>query len=106
MSSKQQSHFLHAMTKRLSPIIHAAERTYLLHLSRCASKQLYVALPQNLLVLFQGVLSVFFTREEHKGVAGGPSVGVLDEEQALGVVCNWALWAEEGQHLLGRGSER
>ena len=79
---------------------------YLLHLSRGAPKQLDVALPQDLLVLLQGVLGVLLAREKHEGVAGGPSVRVLDKEQTLVAVCDRALGAEEGQHFLGCGGER
>lgn len=81
-------------------------RSYLLDFSCCTSKQLDIPLPQDLLVLFEGVLSIFLTREKHKGVAGGPSVRVLDKEQPLGAICDWALWAQEGQHVLGCGRER
>lgn len=78
---------------------------YLLHLCGRAPKQLDVALPQDLFVLLEGVLGVLLAREKHKGVAGGPPVRVLDKEQALGAVCDRALWAQEGQHILGRGRE-
>lgn len=78
---------------------------YLLHFGSCASKQLDVALPQDLLMLLEGVLGVLLAREEHESVAGGPPVGVLDKEQALGAVCDRALRAQEGQHILGRGCE-
>lgn len=76
-----------------------------MHLSRSAPKQLNIALPKDLLVLLQGILGVLFTGEKHKGITGGSTVRVLDEQQTLGAVCNRALWTEEGQHLLGRGSE-
>lgn len=79
---------------------------YLLHFGSRTSKQLDVALPQDLFVLFEGVLGVLLTREKHKSVAGGPPVGVLDKEQALGAVCDRALWAQEGQHILVSGCER
>lgn len=79
---------------------------YLLHLSSGAAKQLNVALAQDLLVLFQSILSVFFTGEKHKGVTSGPSIRVFDEEQALGAVCDRALWTDEGQHFLGCGGKR
>lgn len=57
-------------------------------------------------MLLQSVLSVLLAGEQHEGVAGGPSVGVLDEEQALSAVGDRGLRAEEGQHFLGRGGER
>lgn len=78
---------------------------YLLHFGGRTSKQLDVALAQDLFVLLEGVLGVLLTREKHESIAGGPSVGVLDKEQALGVVCDRALRAQEGQHILGRGRE-
>lgn len=85
---------------------HVTKRIYLLHLGRSAAEQLDVALPQDLLVLLQRILGIFFTGEEHKGITGGPTVGVLDEEQTLCAICNRALGTKEGQHLLGRGGER
>lgn len=79
---------------------------YLLHFGSRTSEQLDVALPQDLFVLLQGVLGVLLTGEQHKSVAGGPPIGVLDKEEALCAVCDRALWAQEGQHILGRGGER
>lgn len=79
---------------------------YLLHFGSRTPKQLDVALPQDLLVLFESVLGVLLAGEKHKSVAGGPSIGVLDKEQALGAICDRTLWAQEGQHILGRGRER
>lgn len=76
-----------------------------MHLRCSTPKQLDIALPQDLLVLLQGILGVLFTREEHKGIAGGSSIGVLDKEQTLRTVCDGALRAEEGQHFLGCGGE-
>lgn len=78
---------------------------YLLHFGSRTSEQLDVALPQDLLVLFQGVLGVLLTGEQHESVASGPPIGVLDKQQALGAVCDRALGAQEGQHVLGRGCE-
>lgn len=86
--------------------IHVEKNFYLLHLSRSTSKQLDIPLPKDLLVLFQGILGILFTREEHKGVASGPSIRVLDEEQTLSTICNRTLWTKEGQHFLGCGRER
>lgn len=79
--------------------------THLLHLGGRAAEQLDVPLPQDLFVLLQRILSVFFTGEKHKGITGGPSVGVLDEEETLGAICDGALGTEERQHLLCRGRE-
>lgn len=89
----------------LSPA-HTTRTTYLLHLSCSTSKQLDISFPQDLLVLLQGVLGVFFAGEEHKSVASRPSVRVLDKEQALWAICDWALGTEEGQHFLGCGNKR
>lgn len=90
---------------KISPA-RTATRIYLLHLSRSAPEQLDVPLPQDLFVLLQGILGVFFTGEEHKGIAGGPSVRVLDKEQTFATICDRALGTKEGQHLLGCGGER
>lgn len=78
---------------------------YLLNFGSGTSKQLDVALPQDLLVLLEGVLGVLLTREKHEGVASGPPIGVLDKEQPLVAVCDRALWAQEGQHILGCSGE-
>lgn len=82
-----------------------ASVSYLLHLGSSTSEQLDIPLPQDLLVLFEGILGVLFAGEKHKGVARGPSVRVLDKEQTLIAICNWALRTEEGQHFVGRGCE-
>lgn len=81
-------------------------QTHLLHLSCSTPKQLDIPLPQDLLVLLQGVLGVLFTRENYKGIASGPSIRVLDKEQTLSIIRHWALWTEEGKHFLWCGSER
>ena len=81
-------------------------QTHLLHLSRSTPKQLDIPLPQDLLVLLQGVLGVLFTREKHKGIASGPSIRVLDKEQTLSIIRHWALWTEERKHFLWCGGKR
>lgn len=81
-------------------------KTHLLHLSRSTPKQLDIPLPQDLLVLLQGVLGVLFTREKHKGIASGPSIRVLDKEQTLSIIRHWALWTEERKHFLWCRGER
>lgn len=78
---------------------------YLLHLSCSTPKQLNIPLPQDLLVPLQSVLGILFTREEHKGIASGTAIRVLDKQQTVGTICDWALRTEEGQHFLGCGSE-
>lgn len=98
-------HHYKIYSSKISPA-HTSKRIYLLHLGRSTPKQLNITLPQDLLVLLQGILGVLFTGEEHKGIASGPSVRVLDKEQTLRTICNWALGTKEGQHFLGCGSER
>lgn len=95
--------FYYVMTKT-SPA-YTTKGIYLLHLSCSTTKQLDIALPQDLLVLLQGILGVLFTREEHKGIASGSSIRVLDKEQTLSTICNRALWTKEGHHFLGCGGE-
>lgn len=57
-------------------------------------------------MLPQGVLSIFLTRKEHKGISRRPTIRIGDEEDAFLSSGDRAMLSEEGDHLLSGGGER
>lgn len=84
---------------------HTTGRMYLLHLCCSAPKQLNITLPEDLFVFLQRILGILFTGKEHKSVTSGSPIWVLNKQETLGAICNWALRTKEGQHVLWCGSE-
>lgn len=80
--------------------------THLLHFGCCAPEELNVSFTQQVLVLPQGVLSVFLTCEEHKGISRWPTIRIGDEEDAFLSPGDGAMLSKEGDHLLSGGGER
>ena len=87
------------------------DTTHLLHLCGRALEQLDVSLPQDLLMLLQGALSVLLAGEQDEGVPGGAAVRVAHKQDAVASPTHVTRLggplplAEEGQHLLVRRGE-
>lgn len=57
-------------------------------------------------MLLKCVLCILFTGEQDKSISCWPAIGVLDKEKPLLPAGDRALWAQEAQDILRRGSER
>ena len=80
--------------------------THLLHFRSRAPEELDVSFTQQVLMLPQGVLSIFLTGEEHKSISRRPTIRIGDEEDAFLSPGDGAMLSEEGDHFLGGGCER
>lgn len=80
--------------------------TDLLNFSCCAPKQLDISFAQQVLMLPQGILSIFLTSEEDKSIPCWPTIWVGDKEDAFLSPSDGAMLSKEGHHLFSCGCER
>lgn len=79
---------------------------YLLDLSCSTAKQLDVSLAQDLFVLLQGILGIFFTGKENERIPRGTPIWILYKQKSLHPVRHWAVRPQETQNILRSCSER